>query len=241
MLGFQRLSSSALVITQTQHLPVEKVLVMPEQQGLKVAPDTTPRASIGAIIMAMGIPQAIHSMSAKEFSVWEIDEPERHEFFRGEVFKVFGMGGARREHVRVTVNIAAALNQHLRGTRCQAFMADMKIHVAATGDMFYPDVLVTCDPRDLAASLEMQHPTLIVEVLSPSTATFDRGDKFLTYRLIESLQEYALVDPHSKTFEVYRRQANPANWLLTQGLTEIGLELQSVTLTVPVEVLFENV
>ncbi len=180
-------------------------------------------------------------MSAQEFAAWELDEPERHEYFRGEVFKVFGMGGARREHVRVTMNIARALDNHLHGTRCQAFMADMKIHVAATGDLFYPDVLVTCDPRDLAASLEMQHPTLIIEVLSPTTATFDRGDKFLTYRMIEALQEYALVDPHSKTFEVYQRQTNPANWLLTQGVPEIGLELQSVGLTVPVEVLFENV
>lgn len=189
----------------------------------------------------MGLPHAIQRMSAQEFAAWEIDEPERHEFFRGEVFKVFGMGGARREHVRVTVNIAAALNQHLRGTRCQAFMADMKIHVAATGDMFYPDVLVTCDPRDLVASLEMEHPKLIIEVLSPSTATFDRGDKFLTYRQIDSLQEYVLVDPHSKTFEVYRRQTNPANWLLTPGLNDIGLVLQSVELNVPTAVLFENV
>ncbi len=189
----------------------------------------------------MGLSQAIRRMSAQEFSAWEIDEPERHEYFRGEVFKVFGMGGARREHVRVTMNIARSLDNHLRGTRCQAFMADMKVHIAATGDMFYPDILVTCDPRDLVASLEMQHPKLIVEVLSPSTATFDRGDKFLTYRQLESLQEYALVDPHGKTFEVYRRQVNPANWLLTQGQTEAGLVLQSVELTIPADVLFENV
>ena len=157
------------------------------------------------------------------------------------MFKVFGMGGARREHVRVTMNIARSLDNHLRGTHCQAFMADMKVHIAATGDMFYPDILVTYDPRDLVASLEMQHPKLIIEVLSPSTATFDRGDKFLTYRQLESLQEYALVDPHGKAFEVYRRQVNPANWLLTQGQTEAGLVLQSVDLTIPADVLFENV
>lgn len=189
----------------------------------------------------MGLPQAIHHMTAQEFAAWELDEPERHEFFRGDVFRVFGMGGASRQHVRVSGNCYAAIDHHLRGTPCQAFMADMKVLIQATGDMFYPDVLVTCDAGDLAASMEMQHPKLIVEILSPSTATFDRGDKFLTYRLIEELQEYALVDPLKKTFEVYRRQANGSDWLLTPGRTGEGLVLKSVELTIPADVLFENV
>ena len=180
-------------------------------------------------------------MTAQEFSAWELGEPERHEFFRGEVFRVFDMGGARREHVRVTMNLSRLLDNHLHGTPCQAFMADMKVHVVATGDMFYPDVLVTCNARDLTASVEMHHPKLIIEVLSPSTATFDRGDKFLTYRRIEALEEYALVDPHDKSFEVYRRQTNGSDWLLTQGKIDEGLVLKSVGLTVPADLLFENV
>lgn len=189
----------------------------------------------------MGIPQTIHTMNAQQFALWEIDQPERHEFFRGEVLKVFGMGGARREHVRVTMNIARSLDIHLRGTPCQTFMADMQVHVEATGDMFYPDVLVTCDARDLVATLEMQHPKLVIEVLSPSTATFDRGDKFLTFRRIESLEEYALVDPHGKSFEVYRRQANYSDWLLAPGQFDEGLLLRRVDLTVPSQTLFEYV
>ena len=120
-------------------------------------------------------------------------------------------------------------------------MADMKIRVETTGDMFYPDVLVTCNERDLAASLEMQHPKLIIEVLSPSTATFDRGDKFLTYRRIEALEEYALVDPHTKSFEVYRKQPNGVDWLLSPGRFDDGLVLQSIALTIPSAVLFKNV
>ncbi len=189
----------------------------------------------------MGLPQAIHRMTAEQFSAWELNEPERHEFFRGEVFKIFAMGGARREHNDVTGNCYSALKSHLRGTPCRPFMNDMKVHVQKTGDLFYPDVLVTCDPRDLAAVLEMKHPKLIIEVLSPSTATFDRGDKFLTYRMIDALEEYALVDPHSKTFEVYRRQPNGADWLLSPGRVEQGLELKSVALTIPADALFENV
>jgi Uma2 family endonuclease len=189
----------------------------------------------------MGLPQPIHRMTAQEFSVWELDEPERHEFFRGDVFRVFGMGGARREHVRVTMNLARALDNHLHGSPCQVFSADMKVHVKETGDMFYPDILVTCNERDLVASLEMQHPKLIIEVLSPSTQTFDRGDKFLTYRLIDTLEEYALVDPHTRTFEVYRRQPNGTDWLLTPGRYADGLLLRSVELVIPSDLLFENV
>ncbi len=139
------------------------------------------------------------------------------------------------------MNIARSLDNHLTGTPCQANMADMKVLVEATGDMFYPDILVTCEPRDLSASLEMQHPKLIIEVLSPSTATFDRGDKFLTYRRIVALQEYALVDPHGKTPEVYRRQPNGSDRLLTQGRPQEGLMLHSVALTLPSAVLFEHV
>lgn len=180
-------------------------------------------------------------MTAQEFSAWELDEPERHEFFRGEVFRVFGMGGARREHVRVSMNISRAIDNHLAGTPCQAFMADMKVLIEATGDMFYPDVLVTCNASDLAASLEMRHPKLIIEVLSPSTATFDRGDKFLTYRRIEALEEYALVDPHAKSFEVYRKQANGVDWLLSPGRLDDGLILYSIALTIPSMDLFKKV
>ena len=189
----------------------------------------------------MGLPQPIHKMTAQEFIAWELDEPERHEFFRGEVFRVFGMGGARREHIDVTGNCYAALKNHLRGSPCRAFMADMKVQVQKTGDMFYPDILVTCNQRDLVASLEMHHPKLIIEVLSPSTATFDRGDKFLTYRMIEALEEYALVDPHTRSFEVYRRQTNGSDWLLAPGRYSDGLLLQSVGLTLPADMVFENV
>ena len=188
----------------------------------------------------MGVPQAIHHMTAAEFSAWEIDQPERHEFFDGDVFRVFGMGGATREHVRVSGNCYSAIDRHLEGTACQVFMADMKVRVEKTGDMFYPDILVTCDARDLAASLEMEHPKLIVEVLSPSTATFDRGNKFLSYRQIDSLEEYAMVDPTTKSFEVFRRQPNGKDWMLRTERFNDGLILQSIDLTIPTMILFRN-
>ena len=106
-------------------------------------------------------------MTAQEFVAWELDRPGRHEYFRCEVIKVLGEEGAQCKYITVMGNIGAALDEHLRGTTSQTFIAQMRILVAATGDMFYPDVLVTCDLRDVA-SLEMQNPKLIIEVLSPS-------------------------------------------------------------------------
>jgi Uma2 family endonuclease len=120
-------------------------------------------------------------------------------------------------------------------------MNDMKVHVLASGDQFYPDIVVTCDSRDLTADLEMHYPKLLIEVLSPSTATFDRGDKFLSYRLLECLQEYVLIDPHAKATEVFRRQANGRDWLLTTHTHAEGLSLHAIDLAISGAALFENV
>ena len=188
----------------------------------------------------MGPPPAKNHMTVAESYAWEIDRPERHEFFEGDVFRVFGTGGAPREHVRVSGNCYSAIDGHLDGTPCQFFMADMKIRVEQTGYMFYPDILVTCDARELAASLEMGYLKLIIKVLSPSTATFDHGNKFLSYRKIDALEEYAMVDPATKSFEVYRREPNGKNWMLSPGRFDDGLVLRSVDLTIATMALFRN-
>ena len=156
------------------------------------------------------------------------------------MFRVFGTGGAPRDHVRVSGNRFSAIDRHLEGTPCQVFMADMKIRVEKTGDMFYPDILVTCDARELAASLEMEYLKLTIEVLSPSTATYDQENKFLSYRKIDALEEYAMVDPATKSFEVYRREPNGKNWMLSPGRFDDGLVLRSVDLTIATVALFRN-
>ena len=154
---------------------------------------------------------------------------------------MFAMGGAWRVQVATTGNCHAALKRHLRGTPCQVFMTDRQVRVLETGDQFYPDIVVTCDQRDLTAEPEMHHPKLLVEVLSPSTATFDRGDKFLSYRQLASLEEYALIDPDTKSVEVFRCQGNGRDWLLTTGTAAEGLLLVSGDLLIPGAELFENV
>jgi Uma2 family endonuclease len=80
-------------------------------------------------------------------------------------------------------NIAIALRRHLAGTPCRTFITDMKLRVEAVDAFFYPDVMVTCSARDAGDPLVKREPVLLVEVLSPATAAFDRGDKFAAYRV----------------------------------------------------------
>ncbi|MDP2432448.1 MAG: Uma2 family endonuclease [Pseudomonadota bacterium] len=185
----------------------------------------------------MGLQQHQIVMTTEEFIAWENQQPDKHEFVAGEVF---AMTGARRVHVTVSMNIAAKLKEHLRGGPCRALMLDMKLAVQTADAVFYPDVLVTCHPDDLKADLAMGHPKVIIEVLSESTAAYDRGAKFAMYRQLESLEEYVLIDPDTRRVEVFRRQAS-GDWLLMASESDQGLILKSLDFAAPPDVVFEDV
>lgn len=148
--------------------------------------------------------QALTKLSLQEFLDWENDQPERHEFHRGEVF---AMVGARRVHGTIALNIAASLKSQLKGSRCRVFADSMKVRVAAD-TIFYPDVFVTCDAADLRTEQVFTAPSVVVEVLSPSTALWDRNGKFTLYRSLPSLREYLLVDPDTREVHLFRRGAD---------------------------------
>ena len=188
----------------------------------------------------MGLPQPKQRMTLAEFTDWEHRQEKKHEFIDGEVFEMYAMGGARREHNAVGGNVYAALKNHLRNTRCRAYIADMQVQVAATSNSFYPDVVVSCEAEALSADLTLTQPKVIVEVLSPSTADYDRSEKFIQYRQMPSLMEYVLIDPHLKIIDIYRRQPN-GDWLLAVGDGERGLILQSLNFSADREVVFEDV
>jgi Uma2 family endonuclease len=184
----------------------------------------------------MGLPKRKTDFPTTEaFLAWEEAQPDKHEYIGGEVF---AMVGARRVHVAVAFNTATLLKSHLRGTPCRAFISDMKLDIG--GDVFYPDVLVTCHPADLAADLAMRHPKVIVEVLSESTAACDRGQKFAAYRRIAELEEYALIDPERRSIEVFRR-TDSGDWLLMASEAERGLVLRSIDFVASAAAVFEDV
>lgn len=174
-------------------------------------------------------------MTVDEFLAWELEQPERHDFVGGEVF---AMSGAEDRHVTTAGNVYMALRQHLAGSPCRAFMADMKLQVE--DDVFYPDVFVTCSEADRGRPLVKREPTLIVEVLSPSTAAYDRGEKFARYRQLETLAELALIDPRSRRSDVYRKGGDGL-WVLHPFEPDQGLELASVALAIGATTLFAEV
>lgn len=171
--------------------------------------------------------------NADEYLAWEPAQLDRHEFLDGEVF---AMAGAEDRHVTVSMNIAFALRQHLSDSPCRTYMSDMRLQVAAANSYFYPDVLVTCSAHDLASPLVKTEPKLIIEVLSPSTAAYDRGLKFSHYRSLPSLEEFALIDLDTRNTDVYRKGPDGL-WVLhpfgrgeTVSLASVALELSAVQL-----------
>ena len=175
--------------------------------------------------------------SAAEYLAWEAAQPERHEYVNGEVF---AMAGAEDRHVTVTMNLAFALRQHLSGSPCRTYMSDMRLHVAAANSYFYPDVLVTCSALDQASAMVKTEPKLIAEVLSPTTAAFDRGLKFGHYRTLPSLEEYLMVDLDTRAADCYRKGADGL-WVLHPFARGEAVELANVALTLTAAQLFAEV
>jgi Uma2 family endonuclease len=173
--------------------------------------------------------------TAQDFLDWERMQPTKHEFVQGEAFAM-----ASDAHATVRGNVFAALKAHLRGTPCHTYIADMKVQVESADAFFYPDVVVTCSAPDAQRPDAKQDPILVVEVLSPSTAAYDRGLKFECYRTLPTLQEYVLIDPERHSVEVFR--CNQAGqWVLFPFGAQAEVELASVALKVPMALVYEYV
>lgn len=176
-------------------------------------------------------------MTAEEFLAWDATQTVKHEFVRGEVF---AMAGGEDNNNTVAGNLYLALRQHLRGTPCRVFTSDVKLRVDAADCFFYPDLMVTCSAADAAQRLIKREPLLVVEVLSPSTAAFDRGDKFADYRLLPTLAEYLLVDVRSRRCDLYRKGADGL-WVLHPSDAGQPVQLASVALEINAEALWADV
>ena len=174
-------------------------------------------------------------MTLDEFLAWENQQPERHEFHRGDVF---AMAGGRRTHGRVVLNLARRLGNHLDGSPRQVFAESMKVQIA-DDTIFYPDVFVTCDKADLATEMIFRSPSLVIEVLSPSTQAYKRSQKFALYRRLASLQEYVLVDPETRRIEGFRRNSAD-QWVLFDMSQDEAMECASIACNVPLLQVFDG-
>lgn len=176
-------------------------------------------------------------MTAAEFLAWDAGQTVKHEFSGGEVF---AMAGGEDRNATAAGNLYVALRQHLRGSPCRVYGSDVKLRVDAADSFFYPDLMVTCSAADAADRLIKREPVLVVEVLSPSTAAYDRGDKFASYRQLPSLAEYLLVDVDSRRCDLFRKRPDDGLWVLHPSAPGEGLSLASVGLAVSAEALWAD-
>ena len=114
------------------------------------------------------------------------------------------MTGGTLPHNDIALNLYTALRPFLRRRGCRGNVAGVKVCIEDGGAFFYPDLLVSCHPQDLTALTFVQHPTVIVEVLSPATESYDRGAKFAQYRRLDSLWEYVLISSDRINVELFR-------------------------------------
>ncbi len=166
-------------------------------------------------------------LTPQEYLEVERNSEIKHEYFEGEIF---AMAGAKRRHNVINQNLNGLIWQHLRTRDCESYSGDMRVFVPATGLYTYPDLVVVCgDPvfqDDVSDTL--LNPVLLIEVLSESTESYDRGRKFQHYRSIELLEEYILVAQDEARIEKYVRHGD-GFWLLSEAVgPDSAIEFSSI-------------
>lgn len=164
---------------------------------------------------------------------------EKHEYYQGEIF---AMSGAKHQHNVVKKNIYSSLLSKLKGKPCQPWDSDSRVHIQKNTLFTYPDISVVCGDPEFLNNDEwnLLNPTVIIEILSPSTKNYDRGDKFNLYRDIPSLKEYILVEPEKISIEAFYINQN-GQWELKEykNLNDI-LEIKAIQFAMPLMDVYEG-
>ncbi|MEM1118574.1 MAG: Uma2 family endonuclease [Bacteroidota bacterium] len=184
------------------------------------------------------MPTAVRtSLTASEFFAWEAEQLDKHEFYHGEVFS---MAGGTPEHALIGANAVANLAGRLRGGPCRVFSSDLAVELEPGGHYAYPDVTVVCGPVERSEQgPAVTNPTVVVEVLSPSTAGWDRGGKAEAYRRIPSLQAIVFVATDRRQVEALAREGG--RWVLVEPTDAGVLPLDAIEAGLDVGALYEGV
>lgn len=187
----------------------------------------------------MALPQA-SDWTVAEYLAFERESDVKHEFIGGQVV---AMSGASREHNLIVASTIAALIPLARKQSCKVFPSDMRVFTPLTDTYTYPDVTVVCGDENYTddSSDTLTNPTIIIEVLSDSTESYDRGKKFQSYRQIPSLKVYLLISQDQARIEKYTRQTSH-EWLLTEviGLGST-LELPELKGSLTINAIYEQI
>ncbi len=179
-------------------------------------------------------------LTPEDYLEFERKSEERHEYFNGEIFL---MSGASRHHSLIAGNIFAAVHAIVRSKNCEAHMVDMRVKVSPTGLYTYPDLVITCASPEFEDNQvdTLLNPQAIIEVLSPSTESYDRGTKFRHYRSIPSLREYLLVSQDSPHVDRFSLDGG-GHWVLSDadGL-EAEIEIAALGTSIPLADVYATV
>jgi Uma2 family endonuclease len=178
-------------------------------------------------------------VSIEEYLEAESKSLIKNEFYKGEIF---AMAGASIEHNQIVRNTLYTVEDHLRkGGDCQIFPSDLKIHIKSNSLFTYPDLSIVCGEIETLEKDIILNPSVIFEVLSPSTQDYDRGGKFKLYRDIPSLKEYILISSNECLVEKYDKQTD-GSWLLHEYKNENDLILiTTINLQIDVKSLYKSV
>jgi len=190
----------------------------------------------------MELPKQIRRFTPDEYYRLEAQADYRSEFFNGEIF---AMAGGSARHSRIGGNIYYFLRTKLEGSPCVSFNSDLKLRVKPTGLRTYPDVSVYCGSRELdpedPAHQTYTNPTILVEVLSPTTEQYDRGTKSTHYRRIETLKTILLVSQDEARVEMHVRQPDGSWSLREREGMEQSLRIEAVGVDLPFTAIYQDV
>jgi Uma2 family endonuclease len=172
-------------------------------------------------------------------------EQERRAEFRSEYLagEVFAMSGGTRYHGRIVTNALTALNTSLRSRPCNVYATDLRVHIPATGLYTYPDIVVTCGKEEFLDDQfdTLLNPLLIIEVLSPSTADYDRGGKFFHYRSIPFVAEYLTIAQDRVLVEHWIRQSDHSWLFADHARPDETILLKTLNVELNISALYEKV
>lgn len=176
-------------------------------------------------------------LSIEDYLRHEADGTIRHEYIGG---RIHAMAGTSETHNLISGNIFASLHAHLRGGPCKAYMADFKVRLEINREdiFYYPDVMVACQ-RVGVEQYYLRYPTLLVEVLSPSTENIDRREKLLNYPQISTVEEYVLIAQATREVTIHRRAEDWAPRLLTAP--DALADFRSIKFSLPLARIYEGV
>jgi Uma2 family endonuclease len=189
----------------------------------------------------MSLPRTLSYFSPEEYLAFERGTDARHEYLDGHVY---AMAGESIEHSRICVNVAGELRARLKGRPCEVLSPNMKVVTSPSGLFSYPDVVVICgEPRFYDERRDiLTNPTVVFEVLSPSTEAYDRGEKFLRYRTqVAALREYVLVSQHRPLVEHYVRQPDGSWSYSSAGDLSEAVDLPSIDCRLPLSEVYDRI